>query len=385
MRAAVYSDAVYRRDATGGLFTDETFIAFAAGLRDSFDELTLVGRLDDGPPGGRHLAIRRDVGFVPLPTYRSLADPGATLRATAGSIRGFWAVTRDVDVVWLLGPHPLALLFALVAALTGTAVVLGVRQDMPAHMRARHPRRRTLQRAATALELLWRGLARRHTTIVVGAALARRYAHAPSTVDITVSLFDVPAAADAGSMRRDYSDRVLLLLSVGRLDPEKNPMLLADVMVELHRIDARWRLIVCGDGAMRQELEARVTELGLGDHVDLLGWVTITELEQWYGACHALIHISWTEGVPQVLTEALALGLPTVATAVGGVAAATDGAVLLVPPGDASAVANAVHRISTDAVTRERLMRRGVDLAREHGASAERSKVATALASACAP
>ena len=51
------------------------------------------------------------------------------------------------------------------------------------------------------------------------------------------------------------------------------------------------------------------------------------------------LHVSWTEGVPQVLFEAFAAGLPVVATDVGGVAQAVDGAALLVAPGDALAAA----------------------------------------------
>jgi glycosyltransferase involved in cell wall biosynthesis len=76
------------------------------------------------------------------------------------------------------------------------------------------------------------------------------------------------------------------------------------------------------------------------------------------------LHVSRTEGFPQVLMEAFASCLPTVATAVGGVPAAADGAAVLVPPDDAHAAAEAIERIVADATLRERLVLAGSHRAR---------------------
>jgi glycosyltransferase involved in cell wall biosynthesis len=159
---------------------------------------------------------------------------------------------------------------------------------------------------------------------------------------------------------RNYGGE-LTLLTVGRLDAEKNPLLLADIMVELQAHERRWRLLVCGDGPMREQLQERLSELGLLDRVELLGYVPIDGgLLDLYRSSHVFLHVSWTEGFPQVLIEAFATGLPTVATAVGGVPAAATGAAVLIEPGDALAAAEALERIASDAQLREQLIEAGL-------------------------
>ena len=114
--------------------------------------------------------------FVGLPYYESLANPLSVARAAGRSLTRFWRTLADVDVVWLLGPHPLAVAFALLAAARGKRVVLGVRQDLPAYVRNRRPGRRMMIAAASLLEASFRLLARRFGVVVVGPELARRYA-----------------------------------------------------------------------------------------------------------------------------------------------------------------------------------------------------------------
>ena len=87
--------------------------------------------------------------------------------------------------------------------------------------------------------------------------------------------------------------------------------------------------------------------------------------------------MSWTEGVPQVLFEAFAAGLPVVATAVGGVPEVADGRALLIPPGDADAAAAGLRRLAGDESLRARLVEAGLEAAREHSAEAECRRVAT--------
>lgn len=377
VRAAVYTDAVLRR-TDGDVCARETFVVFVAGLRDHLDRLVLVARVDPEPGADHHPLPGVEV--VGLPHYGSLSDVGAVVRAGRASVRRFRAALDGVDVVWVLGPHPLGLVFALVSLARRRRVVLGVRQDMPAHIRARHRAQWSVRAAAVALEGAWRVLARVLPTVVVGPDLARRYRRARSLLPIVVSMVegdDVATPEEAA--RRDYGGRSLTLLSVGRLDPEKNPLLLAEVIRRLRVVDPRWRLVVCGDGSMRDPLDQALRERGLAGHADLVGSRPLPELRRWYRRSHALVHVSWTEGVPQVAFEAFAAGLPVVATDVGGVAGAVGGAALLVPPGDAGAVVEAVTRLGSDARLRSSLVERGIEIAREHTGDAERRRLAAFL------
>jgi glycosyltransferase involved in cell wall biosynthesis len=216
----------------------------------------------------------------------------------------------------------------------------------------------------------------------VGPELARRYRHARQLLQITVSLASERDFADPVAQRRGFGGE-RHILSVGRLDAEKNPLLLAAVLQELVRRDPRWRLKVCGDGPLAGELAAELQRRGVDDHAELLGYVPVEDgLWDVYRSCDVLLHCAWTEGVPQVLFEAFAQRLPVVATAVGGVAEAVRGAALLVPPGNARSCAEALEAIAADEELRTRLIAAGSELAREHSLEAETRRVSAFLTDA---
>lgn len=376
MRVAAYTDYVYHREG-GAVYAERAFALFLARLGQDLERLVVVGRLDP-QPGRAHYRLPDALEFVALAHYESLARPGAVALAVARSARRFWGVLGEVDTVWLLGPHPLALAFAALARLRRRRIVLGVRQDLPAYVRTRHPRRRWIHLAGDALERAWLWLARRHEAIVVGPELARRYASAGRVLELSVSLVaDSDLASPEAVASRSY-DGELRVLSVGRLEREKNPLLLADVLAALPE---RWRLLVCGEGPLAGALEDRLRRLGVAERAELRGYVPIDGgLLDLYRTSHALLHVSWTEGLPQVLFEAFAARLPIVATDVGGIASATQDAALLIPPGDAQPAAAALERLGTDPELRMRLIEAGFELVAGRTLEAECDRVAAFLA-----
>jgi glycosyltransferase involved in cell wall biosynthesis len=379
MRLAVYTDYKYRRNGTG-VYAEKAFTLFIARLADEVDGLVLLGRVDP-KPGRWHYRLPDSILFVPLPWYRTLAKPLRAAPAMLRSIRRFWRVLDDVDAVWVLGPHLLSIAFLVVANLRGKRVILGTRQDLPRYVASRHPHRRSLRRIALALEGSWRWLARRHSVVVVGPDLERRYRDAHA-LGVYVSLVERRAIAKpAREGERDYSGE-LSVLAVGRLEREKNPLLLAHVLAQLRQQEPRWRLVVCGEGPMQEQLEHRLDELGVREYADLRGYVPMDDgLPSVYRECHLLLHVSWTEGMPQVLLEAFAARLPVVATAVGGVAEAMVGRALLVPPGDAERAASQLQTLADDHSLRQRLTQAGVDHVRRHTVETESRRVADFLCS----
>lgn len=297
------------------------------------------------------------------------------------SMRRFWRVLEDVDAVWLLGPHPLSVAFAALAALRRRRVALGVRQDLPSYVRTRHPDRRLIHLSALLLEGAYRLLARGLSVVAVGPELARHYRGARRLITISVSLVRESDLVRADAAEGRTYDGEVRVLSVGRLDPEKNPLLLADVLARLRERDDRWRLTVCGEGTMTEALAGRLAALGVAGHADLLGYVPIDGgLMAVYRDSHAFLHASWTEGLPQVLFEAFAAGLPVVATDVGGVRDTVGGGALLVPPGDPEAAAAALRRIAEDPPLRRRLIEAGLSRASEHTMESQCRRVARFLA-----
>jgi glycosyltransferase involved in cell wall biosynthesis len=361
VRLAVYTDYVYRR--TGGTVRAErAFALFLAALAPQVERLVLIGRLaaDDGAQA--RYALPLEVELAPLPHYPSLADPRAVIASLVRSVRHVWRALDDIDVLWVLGPYPHAIVLVAVALCRRRSVVLGVRQDWPSYVRRRRPGRRWMHRSADLLEWVWRTLARRLPVVAVGPELSANYAHAPAVHELVVSL--VPAAElERTATARDYAGE-LSILSVGRLDEEKNPLLLAEVLALLHRRDPRWRLLVCGEGDLAGALSDRLSELGVAERAELLGYVPMgEELFELYRSSHALLHVSWTEGFPQVLVEAFACVLPVVATDVGGVRDGVGDAALLIPPGDPEAAAEALERVAGDGELRARLTDAGSERA----------------------
>ncbi len=380
MRVLAYTDSVYR-ERDGVVHGEIAFNLFLAGLARELD-VTVVGRLDPGD-GPAHYPLPASVGFLGLPHYATLAQPAAVVSSLARSLRLFWQELDGADCVWLFGPYLHAILFALLARLRRRQVVLGVRQDFPAYVRRRRPGVPWMHAVADLLEACWRGLARRCPVVVIGPELAAHYRRAPRLLEIAVSLVsddDIAAGERAGA--RPY-DGELTVLSVGRLEEEKNPLLLADVLAALRAGEERWRMVICGEGPLADALSERLGALGVSGAAELRGHVPLHGgLLDLYRGAHVFLHISWTEGFPQVLVEAFASGLPVVATAVGGVPGAAGDAALLIPPGDAAAAARAVRELAEDPAVRERLIATGLATARSRTLEREIARVAGFLAAA---
>jgi glycosyltransferase involved in cell wall biosynthesis len=370
VRLAVYTDYVYKR-RDGAVYAQRAFALFLARLGGEVDGLAITGRLDP-EPGESYYRLPDDVEFVPLPHYASLARPLSAVPAMVRSLGRFWKLLGRVDAAWLLGPYPLSFVFVLLAALRRRRVFLGVRQDWPTYVRSRHPDSRALQLVARLMEGAWRALARLYPVVVVGPELARNYSRARAVLPVTVAMVDEEEIAPPREGEPGFS-----VLSVGRLETEKNPLLLADVLAGLVAHDPRWRLVVAGEGPMRAELEARLASLGVAEQADLRGYVPVDAgLHDLYRSADYFLHVSWTEGLPQVIFEAFAARLPVVATAVGGVPDAAGEAALLVPPGSAEAAVEALVRLAEEPALRGRLVESGVERVRQHTTSAEVRRVA---------
>lgn len=289
-------------------------------------------------------ATRLGIEFAsPLPFYSSLDRLGEAGRALVDAARRFWKVLDDVECVWVLGPNPFAIVFALLALLRRRRVALGVRSEMVPHVRARHPGNRVLELAALAMDGGFKLLSRRCPVVAVGPEIGAQYSSKAEVLEVLISLVDASDVVEVPSERVGSETTVL---SVGRLESEKNP----------HAV---------------------------GGSAELVGYVSLDDgLRDLYASTDVLLHASWTEGFPQVLLEAFAAGLPVVATDVGGIAAAAGNAVRLIPPGDPQAAAAAVREITTDERLRKRLIEGGRAFVLEHTTDAETRSVAEFLAKA---
>lgn len=147
---------------------------------------------------------------------------------------------------------------------------------------------------------------------------------------------------ERGRAALGVDDGVRVIGTVGRLDPVKDHAGLVDAFATLARHRADVVLAIVGEGPARAAVEARIAARGVGDRVRLLG--ERRDVPVLLGGFDVFALPSLAEGMSNTLLEAMASGLPIVATAVGGnpelVADGATGA--LVPPGDAVALARAL-------------------------------------------
>lgn len=146
------------------------------------------------------------------------------------------------------------------------------------------------------------------------------------------------------------------LLSIGRLDEQKQFDVLIKVFANLIQSHINWSLRIVGEGHLRTALQQQITELGLDARVELAGRLTTIDKELARADIFALT--SKYEGFPNVLLEAMTVGLPCVSfdCPSGPRELSMDGQVaLLVPPNDEQALELALERLMLDADLRQTL------------------------------
>jgi len=195
--------------------------------------------------------------------------------------------------------------------------------------------------------LLFRRLSRRvwreaAAVVAVSDELRRLALRTMPSLDVSV----IPNAVDGARFTPGAPAGGFTILFVGRLIPRKG---VGDLVRAFRVIADRVpgaRLVVVGEGPDEGALQARVRRDGLEGLVTFLGPVANEDLPPIYRSAKVFVLPSHREGMPNVLLEAMASGLPVVTTAAA--AEIIDGNGLLVEPGDATGIADAVLRYAGD-------------------------------------
>ncbi|MGD9883739.1 tetratricopeptide repeat protein [Reyranella sp.] len=127
-----------------------------------------------------------------------------------------------------------------------------------------------------------------------------------------------------------------VLGGIYRMSEEKRPLLWLDVAAAVARQNDAAHFVVCGDGPMRDEMRSHAAALGIADRVHLPG--PQSNIGSWYRMMDVVLLTSRHEGLPNVLLEAQALGVPVVAPDVGGMSEVVEQGVTGWTIGDADAV-----------------------------------------------
>jgi len=258
-----------------------------------------------------------------------------TLRATAAA--------RSADVVYASATYAAA---AAASALARRPLVVKLVSD-PAYERARRYRlatgtleqfQETGSAPVAALKRARTAALRRAASVIVPsrylAEIALGWGLDPKRVVVVPNPAPALSVPPAGARQG--------LVFAGRLTLQKALDTALDAVARVPGAD----LLVIGDGPDRARLERHATALGLNGRVRFIGSVPRTQVLEAFAAAEALVISSDWENFPHTAVEALALGTPLIATAVGGVPeVVTDGVNgLLVPPGEPDALAAAIER-----------------------------------------
>jgi glycosyltransferase involved in cell wall biosynthesis len=280
---------------------------------------------------------------VPFYTGMSLGVPGLPdLAETLAEGR--------YDLVHVTAPGPAGVAASLLGRVAGTPLVASYHTELAAYagMRSGDDGLEALSRAA--LGAFYRAPARvlspspaaDRSLLALGAEEGR--------IDRWERGVDLERFSPAKAERAAFPGEIRVLYA-GRLTREKGVDLLADSFLRAQRIEPRLHLLLAGGGPEEGELRER-----LGERATLLGWLEGDDLARAYASADLFLFCSRTDTYGQVVLEAGASGLPTVAVGQGGPAALIENrhtGILCRP--DADHLAGAVLQLASSPALRTRL------------------------------
>ena len=205
----------------------------------------------------------------------------------------------------------------------------------------------------------------------VRSSICREYALPPSAVPVVGNGIDLDAFR--GPQRRGLRGAGARLLCVARLAPAKNHALLLQTVARLRESGRDVSLTLVGDGPLRGRLEELARELGISERVRFAG--RRTDTPAFYRDCDLFVLLSDYEGMPMSIIEAMASGLPVVATRAGGVGELVDDGVSgALVEADAAAAAEAIAAICDDPALYARLSAGAVRTSSRYSATAMMEK-----------
>jgi glycosyltransferase involved in cell wall biosynthesis len=253
--------------------------------------------------------------------------------------------------------------------------ILGDPADALSRGSLRHPARMLLRRLACA-ELRWACDRACATAYVTRSALQRRYPPRPGcfTTQVSSVELDDDDFAAARPDRRPPHDAVAIVHVGTFSQPYKGQDLILDAVRTLARSGVHVRATLIGEGRHRPALEVRARASGLEAQVEFTGEIRErAELRRRLDAADLFVFPSRAEGLPRALIEAMARGLPCVATAVGGIRELLPPEALC-PVGDADALAARIAAVARDRESARRMAEANLATAREYHRSVLRPR-----------
>ena len=367
MRVLLTSEARFERTPDGEIWGPPAYgRALWARYLDVFSSVMIAARVADvaGASAGCVTASSPDVHFCPLVPYSGLSGLLANLRCVRASVA---SALQNTTAIIVRAPSPIAYLTCRAAARVGrpfAAEIVGDSDQVFSRGAFHHPLRVPIRWFARSTQ---RQLSRDAIAVlyVTNTVLQRRYPSQGQCYAASDAALD--DLAFASEDRHEWQPPAeFVLVTVGGLDqPYKGTGALLDAVYELRQRGAGVRLRIVGDGRLLAHYQRRCEALGLSNVVEFVGQQDRAGVRTALDSAHLFVLPSLTEGLPRALLEAMARGLPAVATNVGGVPELLPSE-CLVPPRDAHALATRIEQMMCDQPGRRRFGRRNRAHARTH-------------------
>jgi glycosyltransferase involved in cell wall biosynthesis len=165
--------------------------------------------------------------------------------------------------------------------------------------------------------------------------------------------------------RLGYKKTDFIILFVGKLHPCKDPLILIKSIYEMVKINPNLRLVMAGAGELYEELRTEIHRLNLSRYVELLGFVKHEEMRLWYDAADVYVLTSVNEAFGITLLEAMASGLPVIASKVGACSEIIGNAGILFNQGDHISLARELMTLASDEELSKVLRVKGLERVRK--------------------
>ncbi len=360
--------------ADGSVWEAEgSFGRYVDSLAPYFDEIVLsVPVFATPPPSGSRLRSA-NVRLAPLPYFPGPRQFYPMLPAMHRRLREF---VRQCDVIHLRVPTPAAIFAFRLAQAARKPVFLLVVGDYKAllpHLGYRGLKKLLFGTYVAFEEWALRHMTTRSLTFANGAALREKHERQGATVIETKTT--TLSVADIGSRTDTCAGSQIRCLTVSRIDPRKGLRALPGAIASLVAQGRDVTIDIVGPtigqigDTERDAIAAEARRLGVEDRVRLLGPIPLDQLMPLYQQYDGFVLPTQPgEGIPRVLMEAMAAGLPVVTTDVSGIRSLVrDGENgVLIAESSAGALAAALEQVISDATQRRRMIDGGYRTARAH-------------------
>jgi glycosyltransferase involved in cell wall biosynthesis len=373
--------------ADGSLWEAEgSFGRYVDSLAPYFDEIVLSVPVFDTPQLAGSRLRSTNVRLAPLPYFPGPRQFYPMLPAARRRLRAF---VRDCDVIHLRVPTPAAIFAFRLARAARKPVFLLVVGDYEAllpHLPYRGLKKFLFRAYVAFEEWALRHMTTRALTFANGAALREKHERQGATVFETKTT--TLAIADLASRTDTCAGSEVRCLTVSRIDPRKGLRALPGAIAGLARQGRDVAIDIVGPtigqigDAERDAIAADARQLGVAERVRLRGAIPLDQLMPMYQQYDIFVLPTQPgEGIPRVLLEAMAAGLPVVTTDVSGIRSLVrhgeNG--LLIGESSPGALAAAIEQIVTEAPLRRRLIEGGYRTARAHTLERQASSMMTTV------